>query len=143
MISSADGRPVLGLDALQQWLLDRHPAGVFCCTTRSDPGLLDVLVSTGVPVDQVEIRTGDGPAVVDRAFRCDVRVRPVQASVARALLGELPSDFVMVDNVEVIRLAYDDHDRLVVGFVEPDSATDRYRLARDVLWVAGLQDASE
>ena len=143
MISSADGRPVVGLDALEQWLLDRHPAGVFCCTTRSDPELLRVLVSTGLPVDLVDVLTIDGHAVVDRQFRCDVRVRPVQASVARAVLGALPPDFLMVDDVEVVRLAYDDHDRLVVGFVEPDSATDRYRLARDVLWVAGLHSASE
>jgi len=143
MISSADGRPVVGLDALQQWLLDRHAAGVFYCTTRRDPELLRLLVSTGLPVDQVDILTKAGPAVVDRPVHRDVKAYPVPAAVARAVLGELPLDFLMVDDAEVVRLAYDDHDRLVVGFIEPDGAIDRYRLARDVLWVAGLHSFGE
>jgi hypothetical protein len=94
-------------------------------------------------VDQVDILTKDGPAVVDRPFHRDVRACSVPAAVARAVLGELPLDFLMVDDAEVVRLAYDDHDRLVVGFIEPDGATDRYRLARDVLWDAGLHRVGE
>jgi hypothetical protein len=143
MISSGDGRPVVGLDALQQWLLDRHAAGIFYCTTRRDPELLCMLASTGLPVDQVDILAKDSPADVDRPFHRDVRACPVPAAAARAILGVLPLDFLMVDDAEVVRLAYDDHDRLVVGFVEPDGATDRYRLARDVLWITGLHRVGE
>ena len=72
-----------------------------------------------------------------------MRARPVSSTVARAVLGELPLDFLMVDDAALVRLAYDDHDRLVVGFIESGSATDRYRMARDVLWVAGLPNPGE
>ena len=143
MISNADGRAVVGLHALLQWLLDRGAADLFYCTTRRDPELLRVLLSTGLPVDQVDILANHDAAFVDRPPHRDVRTRPVPSSVARAVLGELPLDFLMVDDAEVVRLAYDDHDRLVVGFIESDSATDRYRMARDVLWVAGFHDPSE
>jgi hypothetical protein len=143
MISNADGRPVVGLHALLQWLLDRGAADLFYCTTRRDPELLRVLLSTGLAVDQVDILINHDATSVDRPSRCDVRTRPVPSAVARAVLGELPLDFLMVDDAEVVRLAYDDHDRLVVGFIESGSATDRYRMARDVLWVAGLPNPTE
>ena len=134
MIADADDRHVVGLDALQQWLVDRCRAGVFHCATRHDPELVDAVGATGLPVDRVEIFAERGVPVAHHAAR-HRHVR-VAADVARAALGELPPDFVMVDDSDVVRLAYDDHDRLVVGFVEPARATDRYRLTRDVLWEA-------
>jgi len=134
MIADADDRHVVGLDALQHWLVDRCRAGVFHCATRHDPELVDAVGATGLPVDRVEIfAEGRVPVAHHAARHRHVRV---PAEVARAALGELPPDFVMVDDSDVVRLAYDDHDRLVVGFVEPARATDRYRLTRDVLWEA-------
>jgi hypothetical protein len=140
MISGADGRHVVGLDVLQQWLIDRCGAGVFHCATRQDPELADAVAATGLPVERVEILVERRVPVAHFPVRDHefphVRARPVPATLARAALGELPPDFLMVDDTAVLRLAYDDHDRLVVGFVEPERATDRYRLTRDVLWEA-------
>ncbi|WP_156067061.1 DUF6879 family protein [Pseudonocardia halophobica] len=128
---------LVGVSALEGWLAEHCSSRLFLCTTRSDEVVLRAAASRGVPLDH--LRIGGERPTTPLATSTRVRTRSVSKTRACAELGGLHEDFLLLDDAQALRLAYDDHDRLVVGFVEPEDAVNRYRLIRDVLWVAAGQ----
>lgn len=121
---------------VHQWLIDRCTTGIFYCVARPDTGLWCAVLSTGLPVDRLEVVPQTRGPLGGPGWNHRGRARSISAGAAESALGEPPMDFLLVDDAVVLRLAYDDHDRLVVAFVEAEDAADRYRLIRDVLWEA-------
>jgi hypothetical protein len=122
-------------------MVERSSTSIFACSSRVDDVVLRAVASTGVPAERLWIGVEHRAQCLGRSSIAPWRTRPINTrrlseAHARAELRRVPEDFVLLDGETVLRLAYDDHDRLVVGFVEPDGARDRYRLIRDVLWAA-------
>ncbi|WP_433502652.1 hypothetical protein ACQP04_23100 [Pseudonocardia halophobica] len=125
--------------SLGRVLADHCCERIFLCLAGPDTAVLDAVASHGVPVDQIRIETGSRDETADDE-RCST-TRRLSETRARIALGGTYEEFLLLDDVRALRLSRDDHDRLVVGFLEPDAATDRYRLARDLLWAAAAGSA--
>lgn len=134
MSSGEDTHRVVSLSSVGQWLVDSCMTGIFYCAARPDLELLRAVLTTGLPVDRLDVGPSSRHLPIGPGEGRRVRARSISADAAESALGEPPMDFVLADDAHVLRLAYDDHDRLVVGFVESGYAVDRYRLIRDVLW---------